>query len=468
MKQMYIQAVWVLLFSAGWNFAGDLISPDNSEPIPPFEWVVPETFDPKMPGLGLPAITGTTDVILYDPKPSHADLQEGGNGVYESLQHGTYNHHPYFTLFGDYMIVAWTNHVRDENGPGQRYIARIGKFKNNDQDVDWGGDERFVELAPAPMPARRRPPTDESKEITGAFISASFVEIGGRLFLRGKIKVCDGWTDVADYHLRGNDTASPVPDAHYRTAQKRPFGLDVFWNLTGFIQEWKMENGKLSPLSELYIDGPPVPKTLQVTPSITKTLAALNAPYRQAKSFKEAPPEFRKATRGKVTQLRRPILYAPGTRHLAANGKNGVAHRTEFKRPDGKLVVVTDNLRDGSTYYAAVREKVTDHYGPAVKTNMFGCAMPVAGELPDGTVWFIGSDGARCNTFLTWSRDGKLFDRTKLLLSIRNETLPGIAKPPFGGAQYFQAVTRGNNIWVVYSIGKEKIGLTKIPFSVFR
>ncbi len=34
-----------------------------------------------------------------------------------------------------------------------------------------------------------------------------------------------------------------------------------------------------------------------------------------------------------------------------------------------------------------------------------------------------------------------------------------------GGPQYFQAVTVGGNIWVVYSIGKSQVGLTRIPLA---
>jgi hypothetical protein len=31
----------------------------------------------------------------------------------------------------------------------------------------------------------------------------------------------------------------------------------------------------------------------------------------------------------------------------------------------------------------------------------------------------------------------------------------------FGGPQYYKALTVGKNVWVVYSITKEKVGVTK-------
>lgn len=94
--------------------------------------------------------------------------------------------------------------------------------------------------------------------------------------------------------------------------------------------------------------------------------------------------------------------------------------------------------------------------------------MPVAGELPDGTVWFVGSDMTRQNAYITWSKDGRIFDRTKLLMNIRYEALPGISKPAVGGAQYFQTITRNGNIYLVYSIAKEKIGICRIPAEVLK
>jgi hypothetical protein len=37
----------------------------------------------------------------------------------------------------------------------------------------------------------------------------------------------------------------------------------------------------------------------------------------------------------------------------------------------------------------------------------------------------------------------------------------------FGGPQYFKHVIVDGNIWVVYSITKEQLGLTRIPVALF-
>ncbi len=87
--------------------------------------------------------------------------------------------------------------------------------------------------------------------------------------------------------------------------------------------------------------------------------------------------------------------------------------------------------------------------------------MPVAGELPDGRPWIICNNTRRHDMYITVSDDGVTFDRTWLLLHLAYKGDGGVCKG--GGPQYFQALTVGPNIWVVYSIGKEQVGVTKIP-----
>jgi len=71
---------------------------------------------------------------------------------------------------------------------------------------------------------------------------------------------------------------------------------------------------------------------------------------------------------------------------------------------------------------------------------------------------------SRFDMYLTLSEDGRTFDQTWLLLhNTRGNTDGGMHKG--GGPQYFQAVTVGGNIWVVYSIAKEQVGISRIPLA---
>ena len=172
-------------------------------------------------------------------------------------------------------------------------------------------------------------------------------------------------------------------------------------------------------------------------------------------------------------QFHRWPKFAPGTDHLAADGLHGLAHRAEFRRPDGSWVVLRDNRLNCGRYYAAEKEHEDDAYPPAVETNLYGGAQMIAGELSDGRVWVVcnsfddyytDADNSRKDMFLTLSDDGRTFDRTWLLLHVKRRSDGGVYK--FGGPQYFQEIVTGETMWIVYSITKEQLGLTKLPLGL--
>lgn len=434
--------------------------------IPPLVWVPPASFDAGKPHLGLPALAGVKHSTLYSPQTSKPD----SIGSYESLRHGTYNHHQQFLRNGNKVIVYWTNHLQDENGPGQRLLAKVGTIAADGSDIDWDGDETLIELAPPAMPAMRRQADNRSATIDSAFLDGELTLADGKMYLRGRLQACHGWTDDMRFH--NSPLRQPMPDDHYRNGleKKTGFRWDLYWFLGSFVQQWDFVDGKLTPSSLIYFLAP-VPATLQLTPSLNLKVAALNAPYHNAPLLKQAPKEIQNAV-ATANRNRSPWQghprYAEGMFKRAANGKDGLAHLTEFQRPDGKWVVVRDNLLDPSVYYAAVRPTLADTYAPAIRTNLFGTAMPVAGSLPDGSVWIVGGNQDRTDMFLTLSRDGITFDRTWSLIHQRIKVTEGVSKTGYGGPQYFKALSLDQSIWIVYSVGKESLGITQIPFSALR
>lgn len=436
----------------------------------PLAWRRPEGFDPEKPHLGLPELTGVTHRVLYDPLPSDA----AKTGRYESLRHGLYNHHQNFIRCGEWLLVQWTNHLLDENGPGQRVLVKAGRVAADQSDIDWGGEETLSELCPPAQPVRRRRSTDDNGTIDSVFLSGGLEVLeDGRMFATVRLKVCDGWTDEVRYH-DGAGLTQPVPDDHYQpcsgwnASHTRRFRWDLYWHVGRFMRQVELgASGTVKPVGPMYVVGSPPVKELRVTPTIAKPVLPLSEPYSSAVPLAQAPREIREAY---AAGKRKPCggrspRYAPGTSKLAENGKNGLAHHTEFVRPDGKWVAVRDNLLDPSTYYAAVKAQADEAYPPAHKTGLYGTAMPVAGELPSGAVWVIGSNPQRTEAYLSVSKDGVRFDRTWSLLSLKRVATPGVCKGD-GGAQYFQAATVGPHVWVVYSIAKEQLGLTKMPLAV--
>ena len=215
-----------------------------------------------------------------------------------------------------------------------------------------------------------------------------------------------------------------------------PLGLD-------FAQAWRVEGASLVPDSPLYKMSDALTR-IEVTPNRFKRVPMPIEPYKSAVPFKEASQAMQEdIVHGKRVKFQRNPKYAKGTDKLAADGKNGLAHHTEFQRPDGKWVAVRDNLLNPHYYYAAVKDRLEDDYPPAIRTNLFGQAMPVAGNLPDGRPWIICNNAPRTDMYLTLSDDGVTFDRTWLLLHIDRQTDGGVCKGSHGGPQYFQAVTVG-------------------------
>lgn len=435
-----------------------------AEPPPPIRWVAPEMFDPKTPGLGLPVLAGVQHAILYAPQACKASVDEGGDGRYESLRHGTYNHHQQIAMVRDKFIVYWTNHARDENGPGQRLLAKVGTFNAERTAIDWGGDDTLVELASPPVPVRRRSPTFQPDVIAEAYVHGQVRIINGRIYVFGSLDACHGWTDDVKYHKAMD---RPVPAEHWSDMKdrRRGFRWDMWRNLgLRFVQEWEVCGKTIRPASPLYKTREMVER-VEVTPGRFKRVLTPGGHYLQAQPLSAAPVRMREdVVHGVPLRFGRSPKYARGTEKLAADGKNGLAHHTEFERPDGTWVAVRDNLVNPTHYYAAAKAREDDPYPPAIRTNLFGSAMPTAGELPDGRPWILCNNQSRHDMYLTLSKDGYVFDRTWLVLhSDRPTSDDGMFKG--GGPQYFQSVTVGPNIWVVYSITKELIGATRIPVS---
>lgn len=433
---------------------------------PPIRWEPPASFDPEKAGLGLPPMDGIEHTLLYDPLPSQCELDYDGSGCYESLRHGTYSHHQKIVLFKDKFIVYWTQHSRDENGPGQRLLARVGTFNANRAEIDWNGEETLCEIAPAPVPVRRKKYTHDPDLIYETYADGALKLINGRLYVIGKLSACHGWTDQVRYH---GFPGEPVPTEHWSDTrdQENGFRFDMWWDLGGhFVQQWHLEGKRLEPASPLYLRSEPVDEVV-VTPGRSKRTEPVRKPYAGAPSFDQAPDQMREdVLNGAPEDFARTPHYAPGTRKLTRDGTNGLAHHAEFRRPDDSWVVIRDNLCNPGHYYAAEKDEASDPYPPAMRTNLFGHAMPVAGELPDGRPWIICNNQSRNDMYLTLSEDGRTFDRTWLLMhNPRGASDDGLHKG--GGPQYFQAVTVKDNIWVVYSIAKEQIGLTRVPLASF-
>jgi hypothetical protein len=269
--------------------------------------------------------------------------------------------------------------------------------------------------------------------------------------------------------MRGPD---PVAEEHFRLVPDSDathrygvvYRYDMFWTLgPKFSQLWKFTGDRLAPASALYLETAPA-DSIALTASLRQELPKMLPPFGDAPLMADAPPQQRAALKAVVAEGGDHPHYQPRTESLAADGKNALAHRAEFRRKDGTWVIIRDNLANSGFYYAATA-KAGAAYPPAIRTNLYGDVMPAAGELPDGRVWILGNNRARTDFYLTLSEDGVTFDRTWLVSHIDQHWVEGFAKTTRGGPQYPYAVTIGDALWVFHSIGKEQIGAIRIPFS---
>jgi hypothetical protein len=97
------------------------------------------------------------------------------------------------------------------------------------------------------------------------------------------------------------------------------------------------------------------------------------------------------------------------------------------------------------------------------------CARTTAGKLPDGQVYVINNvlplstkKGGRSLLGISLSRDGLNFDRVAVIRFIAPpKRYEGRSKSI--GYAYPHSVVVGDNMWVIHSINKEDIEVTRIP-----
>ena len=253
---------------------------------------------------------------------------------------------------------------------------------------------------------------------------------------------------------------------NYTTVFKYDMGFDVgpwYW------QQWYVTGTHtFSNATVMYKDRDPL-TSFQLTknPTVSKPIEQATGAFTNAQPFASAGPTFSNdvLNRPKTVYYSTPS-YASGTMSYSADGVDGLAHYSEYQRPDGKWVVIRDTLENPGTYYAALKDDAGDYYPPAYETALYGFAMPRAGTLPDGRCFIIGNSDDRREMYITVSEDGVVFDKTWLVLHLSFDNAhSGLGKVIPSGPQYFKSVIKGDYLWITYSICKEQIGITRVPIS---
>jgi hypothetical protein len=220
----------------------------------PIKWLPPPTFNQEAKGLGFEVLPGVEHTLIYDPKPCKGHADEGGNGKYESLEHGTYNHGLTPLLYQDKFIVFWGQHGKDEASDGSRTLAKVGTFNKDKTAIDWGGKETLAELAPPAVKLRRRSRNNDLNIIYEVGASAHPQIINGKLYVSIGFHCAHGWTDELPFRAP-HEHGGTIPAAHWadNRDEKSGFVWDIFWGLGGsYVQRWRVEGKTIVPDTSIY------------------------------------------------------------------------------------------------------------------------------------------------------------------------------------------------------------------------
>ncbi len=376
----------------------------------PVRWGVPWPEQGK-PVFGYPILPGVKTFNIYHATPLT----------------GVYSHHSQIGHFEGTFFASWSNQEWGEDGPGQRVLCSI-----------------------SPNGKTWRPP----------FVC--FPSLGGmrKPERSGRVLTAEAWVMVGGkmYAVAGvNDKPGPVNKiaAGYETTvsgQKRMLiSGRVGW---GRIARSVSTNGDLGPIFWL-VDDPP-------------------APLEGFPQFPDArDPQFQETAQAINRILANP-LHMPAwdflnhtTRVYAVDGHQ-MCEPSVYRRPDGALVKLSRDCGrpESLRLYASVSRNGGKTWSTPVRTNIPDSpSKAVSGTLPDGKNYLIGNQvpqRVRDPLVISLSPDGKVFNWAAAIVHGHPpRRYSGHAKD--FGFQYPSAIVVGRALWVIYSINKEDVAVSRIP-----
>lgn len=382
-------------------------APDGS----PVHWTVPWP-DPARPVQGYPELGGVEHFEIYRA----------------SRQTGVFSHHAQIARHRGTFFTAWSNHRDGEDGPGQRVLCSVSE-----------DGRRWKE------PFECLPPFGEIRS-PGQ---------GGRVLTANGLVVVDGAVHVV---AEVDDKPGDVWPEDASQLEKEPYlGRIGYGRVARAIQP----TGEMGPIFWL-VDDPPKPI--------------------------DGAPEYPPATDPRLMRLAKAIndhlaepLHMPAWdfryRTAWTFGADGhlLCEPSVYRRMDGVLVKLSRdrNRKDRSfRLYAAISRDAGETWQTAVRTNIPDSpSKSTSGSLAGGGVFLIGNQVAetrrgrrRDPLVIATSPDGKVFEWAAAIRHDAPEVrVPGKAKVP--GFQYPSAVVAGEAVWVVYSIGKEDVAVSRVPLS---
>ena len=352
------------------------------------------------------------------------------NLLYATPETGTFNLHGYLHYYQGVLFASWDNHARDENSSGQHGVFRY----STDEGKTWSEQQRLF------PPLANYVPASVAKVPKPFQTSQGFAEVDGRLY---------GVTCV--------DRALKKKVYRFNEVSRTRIGL--------LAREVRVD-GTLGPvfwLSDQY----PVPESgyPSIPAGVPSLVAKLSAYFKEPahlpqllfkpRQWPDSDDEHR------MTEPTQPWRLEDGT-WVRLYRNQGTVHgttraETEASRP--------------RRHYASFSFDNGENWTPPTRTNFPDTgARANSGQLPNGRYYVINNplamsarQGGRQMLAISLSEDGLNFDRMAVIkFAAPPQRYEGKSKGA-GGYQYPHSVVVGNHLWVIYSVNKEDVEVTRIP-----
>ncbi|MBE0679809.1 MAG: exo-alpha-sialidase [Bacteroidales bacterium] len=368
---------------------------------------------------------------LSDEMNSRLDLLENTEtySLYTAVpETGTFSHHAHICYHKGVLYATWDNQVNDENGSGQRGLMR----RSADGGKTWLPVEEIF------------PPHDRQVAASEAFIGTRFQTSNGFAIIDDVLYAV---TDVAEWS--GNSIE-----------EKKRVGV-------GKLCRSVEEEGSLGEIMWLEDEAPvPVPGFPSYNSAnrmtIEKFVAFFNQPGNEIQLDFNTPKPLSDDNH-RLTEPVPSYRLDDGTcvRLYRDMGSKDAVTQQEKENSKSRRNYASFSFDDGKTWTVPTRTGIPD-----------ACARSNAGKLPDGQVYVInniipmnpGGLGGRSMLAISLSRNGLDFDRVAIIRFISPPLrYKGLEKTI--GYQYPHSVVVDNDLWVMYSINKEDIEVTRIPLN---
>jgi uncharacterized lipoprotein NlpE involved in copper resistance len=373
-----------------------------------FTFISCDNKDDKLPKIKWTAQlpdTGKTDLGFDLLKNTHTTTLYVANP-----ETGTYSHHPHITYYDEIIYTMWSNHKIDEDAPGQRVLGR----RSLDQGESW---EYIIELFP---PLDNVDGADKDGKGRRTQCANGFANIENSLYAFSEV-----WDDGGDARHAGQGRL-------FRSLHKDGTLGDIYW--------LRKEPAKV-------IAGIPV-FPLGNPELVDKINAFLQLPENELTwDFKYL------TTRPNAEDAHQ--LCEPTPAWQLKNGTWVKIYR-DLGKPVSHFNYASFSIDNGKEWTVPTKTDMID-----------GCARANAGTLPDGQVYIISNiepNGKRDPLAISLSKDGLNFDKVMLIRS-------GASKIKYDGRwkaegfQYPHSLILVDNLWVIYSVGKEDVQLTRISIN---